>query len=98
MLRSKAVPVYRNPGPLVVPTQSPSRMEEHWAITTSGTRTKTLRSKANRFEGRQGVDWRAWLALAWAIWFGAQYVEMMTAARAEKAVEILRSAMGQLHD
>ena len=37
------------------------------------------------------ADWRAWLALAWAIWFGAQYVEMVAASRATKAIAIIKA-------
>jgi hypothetical protein len=29
-------------------------------------------------------DWRAWLALAWAVWFGALYGKMVVERRGEK--------------
>ena len=44
-----------------------------------------------RFEPKPAKDWRAWLALAWAIWFGAQYVEMIAASRAAKAIAIVKA-------
>ncbi len=44
-----------------------------------------------RSERIKSLDWRAWIALAWAIWFGAQYVEMIAVARTKKAFEIIRS-------
>ncbi len=40
------------------------------------------------------IDWRAWVTLIWAIWFGAQYVEMVATARRQQAVAIVRSMLG----
>ncbi len=32
--------------------------------------------------GRGRVDWRGWLALAWAAWFGMLYIRMVLDERA----------------
>ena len=50
-----------------------------------------------RFEPKPTKDWRAWLALAWAIWFGAQYVEMVAASRAAKAIAIIKALVAAAH-
>jgi hypothetical protein len=47
---------------------------------------------------RRTFDWRAWLALAWALWFGVLYARMVMIERApgllhaiERAVEPVRT-------
>ncbi len=44
-------------------------------------------SRSDRF------DWRGWLALAWALWFGVRYARMVLDARAPGLVAMFdRSA------
>jgi len=31
------------------------------------------------------IDWRGWLVLAWALWFGWQYAQMVVEQRGSKA-------------
>lgn len=33
----------------------------------------------------RSIDWRGWLALAWALWFGWQYAKMVVEQRGAKA-------------
>lgn len=51
---------------------------------------KTLEIRSESEPGRF-FDWRSCLTLAWVLWFGAQYVQMIAAARAEKIGLILKS-------
>lgn len=37
-------------------------------------------------------DWRGWLALAWALWFGWQYAKMVIDVRGAKAHQLIRAA------
>ncbi len=41
--------------------------------------------------GRIPIDWRGWLALAWAAWFGCLYVHMVLE---ERAPGVLRAIGG----
>ncbi len=41
------------------------------------------------------IDWRGWLALGWAAWFGLLYGEMLLERRAPGVLAALRS-MGEL--
>ncbi len=38
----------------------------------------------SRFEQRKTIDWRAWLALAWVLWFGLLYGRMVIEQRGGK--------------
>jgi hypothetical protein len=40
----------------------------------------------------RSADWRAWLALAWAVWFGTLYLKMTVERRGGK----LRAVVSQL--
>jgi hypothetical protein len=40
---------------------------------------------SSRPPARRAIDWRGWLALAWALWFGWQYALMVVEARGAKA-------------
>ena len=42
--------------------------------------------------GRRPVDWRAWLALAWAAWFGLLYGAMLLESRAPRALSLFHRA------
>jgi hypothetical protein len=44
---------------------------------------------------RTGIDWRGWLALAWAIGWGWAYAMMVLHARAPHALAWLRSWMAE---
>lgn len=47
-----------------------------------------LRSEA---EGRSTyLDWRAWIALAWVVWFGLLYGKMILESRGAKIAEFAR--------
>lgn len=35
------------------------------------------------------VDWRGWLALAWALWFGWQYARMVVEVRGAKLESVM---------
>lgn len=37
-------------------------------------------------------DWRGWLALAWALWFGWQYAQMVVHVRGDKARRLISAA------
>ena len=39
---------------------------------------------------RAPADWRTWLALAWAIWFGGRYVLAVAKARGPGAIAAAR--------
>ena len=41
---------------------------------------------------RRPIDWRGWLALGWALWFGALYALMLLQHRAPGVLHALRSA------
>ena len=41
-------------------------------------------------ETRPRIDWRAWLTLAWVVWFGILYGKMVVEQRGEK----IRAALG----
>lgn len=48
-------------------------------------------SPENRPRGRAPIDWRGWLALAWALgWFQA-YVVMVVHARSARFLELLHA-------
>jgi hypothetical protein len=47
------------------------------------------RHETDSSHGRRGFDWRAWIALAWALWFGFLYARMLV----EQKVPRLRSLM-----
>jgi len=38
------------------------------------------------------IDWRGWLALAWAAWFGVLYGEMLLDRRAPAVLASIRAA------
>ena len=38
------------------------------------------------------VDWRGWLALAWALWFGGLYVEMVVKTQGAKVRALVAPA------
>lgn len=43
-----------------------------------------------RFEFQRLLfDWRGWIALAWALWFGWQYAKMVVDARGAKAHQLI---------
>jgi hypothetical protein len=46
------------------------------------------------FRGRP-VDWRAWLALAWATWFAVLYVRTVLECRAPELLAALRPWLGR---
>ena len=41
---------------------------------------------------RRPIDWRAWLALAWAAWFGLLYGAMLLDRRAPRVLAMLHRA------
>jgi hypothetical protein len=41
---------------------------------------------------RRALDWRAWLALAWAVWFGVFYVRMVLEERAPRVLRVIERA------
>ena len=41
---------------------------------------------------RRAFDWRGWLALAWAAWFGLLYGGMILERRAPRAMASIRGA------
>ncbi len=49
--------------------------------------------------GRPRVDWRGWLALAWALWFGLLYARMVLDERGPgvlRAIERIQERAGSL--
>ena len=51
------------------------------------------RSESQKAESRfRAIDWRAWIALAWVVWFGLLYGKMVIEERGEK----LRTAISSL--
>jgi hypothetical protein len=45
---------------------------------------------------RRTLDWRAWLALTWAVWFGALYTRMVLEERAPRVLRVIERASGPL--
>ena len=45
-----------------------------------------------RSESVAATDWRGWLALAWVVWFGLLYGQMVVAQRGGKVKAMLRPA------
>jgi hypothetical protein len=41
---------------------------------------------------RVTFDWRGWLALAWVVWFGLLYGQMVVARRGEKVRALMHPA------
>jgi hypothetical protein len=41
---------------------------------------------------KKSVDWRAWLALIWAGWFGLLYARMVLQERAPRALHAIERA------
>jgi hypothetical protein len=41
-------------------------------------------------------DWRSWLALAWAAWFGVLYARMVLEERAPEALRAIERAVGSI--
>jgi hypothetical protein len=38
------------------------------------------------------IDWRGWLALAWAVWFGVLYARMVLEERAPRVLRAIERA------
>jgi hypothetical protein len=49
-------------------------------------------NRAASVKGRPALDWRGWLALAWVVWFGVQYAQMVVARRGDKVRAMLHPA------
>lgn len=47
---------------------------------------------ADSTASRSRVDWKSWLALAWAVWFGILYVRMVLEERAPRALQAIEQA------
>ena len=45
-------------------------------------------------DGRRRIDWRGWLALAWAAWFGVLYTRMVLDERAPGVLRAVERASG----
>jgi hypothetical protein len=43
-------------------------------------------------DSKNRIDWRAWLALAWAGWFGVLYARMVLEERAPRALRAIERA------
>jgi hypothetical protein len=54
-------------------------------------RSETNRSPSNR----RAPDWRCWLTLAWVVWFGLLYGQMVVARRGAKLQALIRPAATQ---
>ncbi len=49
----------------------------------------------SRSEGAaRSIDWRSWLALAWAAWFGVLYARMVLEERAPRVLRAIERAAG----
>jgi hypothetical protein len=49
-----------------------------------------LRMSGARFPNRTSWDWRAWIALLWALWWGWAYILMVVHARSPQILAWLR--------
>lgn len=45
----------------------------------------------NRAKRRASIDWRGWLALAWALWWFEAYVVMAAQARSARVLELVHA-------
>jgi hypothetical protein len=46
-------------------------------------------------EARRRLDWRGWVALAWAAWFGTLYVQMLLERKAPGVLAALGHLIGR---
>jgi hypothetical protein len=55
-----------------------------------------MRRRAAETSTRRGIDWRGWIALIWALWFGSLYVRMVLEQRAPRLLDVLRDVTARI--
>jgi len=44
---------------------------------------------------KPGIDWRGWIVLAWALWFGILYTKMVVETRGHRVRNMIPTAVRQ---